>query len=77
MTFNGHQITSILDKITCRFGPDASTGEYVTAEITLQSYELICKNTEMGFCDCDFDDSLQESQVQLIEQVLLELLEAQ
>lgn len=67
VTFNGHQITSILDKITCQFGPDANTGEYVTAEITLQSYELICKNTEAGFCDCDFDDTMKDSQVQMIE----------
>ena len=74
VTFNGQSMTSALDKVSCKFGPDATTGEYVTADITLQSYELICKNTDENFCDCNFDDRLDDSQVQAIEQVIRELL---
>ena len=58
VSFNGHSITTVSDKINCRFGPDEVTGEYVEAEITLQSYELMCKNTDAQFCDCDYDDRL-------------------
>ena len=67
VTVNGHSITAAREKITCRFGTDESPGEYVEAEITVQSYELICKNTDEKFCDCDYDDRLGIKQVEAIE----------
>ena len=48
VTINGIGITSSQQQIKCRFGPDSKTGAYVESTITLQSYELICKNAGLG-----------------------------
>ena len=59
---NGQTITGFeSETITCTFGPDATTGEYSTSQVTLVEYELICKNTIEGFCNCNVDDTLTDS----------------
>jgi hypothetical protein len=40
----------------------------------LSSYELICKNTDQAFCNCEIDNQLDESQKKAIEKVVQEMI---
>ena len=76
MTINGRNITAGIEKIECTFGPDEFTGKYTTTMMSLQTYELFCKNAVKGFCDCDYEDSeLDEKQLAAIQKTIKEVLE--